>query len=60
MIEVVIAFKRVVVSKLFFAYKQGYLQQAHTILNGKPEEESFLGRLEVRWKDNIKVDLPGT
>jgi len=57
--EVVIAFKRVV-SKECFTYKQGNLVQAHTILNGKPEEESSFDRFGVRWKDNIKVDLPVT
>jgi hypothetical protein len=35
----------------------GEMGNAHNILVGKPEEKRPLGRLRLRWEDNIRMDL---
>jgi hypothetical protein len=38
----------------------GKKKNAYTILVGKPEEKTLLGRHRYRWEDNIKMDLMET
>jgi len=35
----------------------GEMRNTHRLLVGTPEENSPLGRLRRRWKDNIKRDI---
>jgi hypothetical protein len=37
--------------------RMGEGRGVHTVLVGKPEGKSPLGRPRRRWKDNIKMDL---
>jgi hypothetical protein len=37
--------------------RMGKVRNAYTILVGKPEGKSSLGRPRRRWEDNIKIDL---
>jgi len=39
-----------------FVARVGEMRKAYSILVGKPEGKSHLGRHRCRWKDNIKMD----